>query len=169
MSRVRPATTADLPYLVHLQQQFSNQIGFMPQAAYSAKIALGQAWLIEDNADPAGMVIANLRRDGRLHITQAAVDLDLQRSLHGARLIRYLARFGQFQGATSMTCSVREGLPAHAFWRALAFKPGRVRRARTARRRYLVDYWSSVDSVSIAATALTAATNPPTIVVPSEG
>lgn len=168
-THIRPATPQDLSYLLHLQKRFSNQIGYIPRAGYAGKIDNRQAWLILENDDPAGMLIATHRRDRRTHITQAAVDLDLQRSLHGARGLAYLAQAARFAGSVSFSCSVRCGLDAHAFWRACGFSPVRVRPGGKARRKDLIDYAASVDSVSRSTRALLAPKTGVTLIEPAEG
>lgn len=156
MHPIRRATQSDLSYLLHLQRKFSDQIGFAPTTAYIDRIEKGHVLVTTENNDPAGFVLACCRLDRTLHISQAAVELDLQRDLHGASMLAYLAARARLAGCDRMTCTVRDNIPAHRFWQALGFTPMRERTGGSARKRFLIDYSASVDSVSIAAKALTA-------------
>lgn len=163
---IRRATHADVLYLEHLQKRFSNAVGYVSRRQYAGKVDRGDAWLTTANDDPAGMLIAHVRGPksglnayrwppGIAHITQAAIELDLQRSLRGAQLVAHFASHARAHGAHTITCTVRDGLPAHAFWRALGFVPRQVRLGGSSRRKVLIDYAASPDSVSIATSLLT--------------
>lgn len=177
---IRLATHRDLTYLSHLQRVYSNQVGYISPRQYEGKIDLGDAWITCENDEPAGMLIAHVHGgntglaaarwpDGRAHITQAAIELDLQRDLRGAELVARFAQHAAHRGATFITCSVRDGLPAHAFWQAIGFRPVAVRLGGRGRRRMLVDYAASCDKVSIATRLLTRPPRAPTMDTPSEG
>lgn len=169
MHSIRPATAADLQWCLHLQRTFSNQVGFIPSSGYTERIARGQVWLTEENDLHAAMLLGTFGRHGIARISQAACPLDLQRSMHGAALVIRFARLAAIAGAQLISCTVRDDIPAHAFWRALGFSPFNVRPGGKARGRLLTDYIASVDSVSIAAKALTAAAPPSMISMPSGG
>lgn len=165
----RPATHSDLPYLLHLQRVFSDQIGFVPTNAYAIRIDRGDLIVTTENDDPAAFALACCRLDRTTHISQVAVDLDLHRNLHGAALLARIAARSHFAGSTRITCTVRDNIPAHAFWRALGFQPMRVRHGGKARRRMLIDYSASVDSVSIATADLLAPETRATLTTPVGG
>lgn len=165
----RLATQRDLSYAVHLQRKFSNQIGWVPRLAYAGRIDRRDVTLCTVNDDPIGMLVAHPRRSGIAHISQAAVELDLQRSLHGAQLVADFALRSAAAGCSVITCTVRDGLPAHSFWQALGFAAVRTRPGGRARRRLLVDYAASVDDVSIATSLLLDRPRPSTLFEPDGG
>lgn len=169
MPNIRPATPADLNYALDLQRRFSNQVGFVRATAYSDRIRRGHLLMRTDNDQPTGMLLYWPRRDRVLTISQAAVELDLQRDTRGARLVYYLTQQMRFSGHCVIRLAVRDDLTALAFWRACGFRVTHATRTPTARGRTLIHMAAYRDSVSIATRALTELTHPRKIPVPVGG
>lgn len=134
--RTRPATPADLSYLLDLQRRHSNAIGFLPRAAFAADVDAGHVLLATENDDAAGYVLCrppSRRTPHLVKIIQTAVSFDAMRRAHGLQLLERTATASRARGATIMQACVREDLDANAFFRAAGFVPVGIRTAATAR------------------------------------
>ena len=125
-TKIRPATDADLAYVLHLQRKFTNQLGFLPTEAIRWLIEHARISLAVENGEPCGYLA------GRTHlsqqpllrpITQAAIQYDAQRRQHGLALLTQIEREAIEAGQAGIQACCREGIEANEFWRAAGFKP----------------------------------------------
>lgn len=133
---VRLATPADLPFVQALQRRFSNQLGFLPNAALAWYLDNGRCSLVFDNGDPAGYVLGRPRLRPQPWVqplTQTAVSFDAQRRTLGSALIDAAAADATANGRTILQAWCRTDIPANAFWLAAGFEPVALRKPETAR------------------------------------
>lgn len=121
---IRTATTADKSFVRSLAKKFSNQLGFIPDAALDWYLDAGRVTLALENDDAAGYLLG---RD-HLHwncsirpITQAAIHFDAQRRRHGLALVSLTEAAAIEAGQVALQANCREGLDANDFWKAAGF------------------------------------------------
>jgi hypothetical protein len=133
---IRTATTADSLFVRSLQKRFSNQLGFLPNAAVDECIDGGCVRLATENDDPCGYVLSRRRLKCAPHvapIVQAAVCLDARRRHHGLTLIESVCQDAWVDGKTIVQCWCRADLDAVDFWDAAGFDLVAERDPRSAR------------------------------------
>lgn len=118
---IRPANPTDLAYLIKLQKQWSNAVGFLPRAAFVRYIDEHRILCVFENGQHAGYLTWALRRDGMLHIPQVAIEAELLRTTLGTRLMHRIEK-----AAIAGSCSVlrlrsRSDLSANTFWPTVGF------------------------------------------------
>ena len=123
---VRPATTADLPFIDALQKKHSKAVGWMPTQQLEGKIA-AQQMLIAANAanESLGYLIGQdryFKRDDVGIIYAINIVPAAQRSLVAATLLK--AQFERSAyGCRLYCCWCAQDLAANRFWEALGFVP----------------------------------------------
>jgi hypothetical protein len=120
------ATPADLKFLVHLQQKFSNAVGFLPVQALIEYVDKKLVGVAHENGQPCGYVLGRpaYRYQPLLRpITQAAVAMDAQRRRHGLALIDRMHNRAYQAGQVAMQAICRVDLEANDFWAAAGFEP----------------------------------------------
>lgn len=123
-AQIRTATPADLSYVKSLARRFSNQIGFLPEAALLQYLESQKIKIALDNGDPVGYLLGNnhLRWQPLLRpITQAAVQFDAQRRHHGQSLLTRTTLEAIAAGQVGLQACCREDLDANEFWRSQGF------------------------------------------------
>lgn len=121
----RIATAADKLYIDSLAKKFSNEVGFLPNVALEAYIAMGGVQLGLENGEPAGYILSRgyLRWNIALRpITQAAVQFDAQRRHLGLELVHRAENDARDVGQIAIQACCREGLDANDFWKAAGFR-----------------------------------------------
>jgi N-acetylglutamate synthase-like GNAT family acetyltransferase len=126
----RPAITIakarDLKFIVHLQQKFSNQLGFLPVQALIEYVDNGWVGVAHENGEPCGYVLGRpaYKYQPLLRpITQTAVAMDAQRRKHGLALLDRLHLRAIAAGQQAMQATCRADLEANDFWSAAGFEP----------------------------------------------
>jgi N-acetylglutamate synthase-like GNAT family acetyltransferase len=137
---IRPATLADLPYVLNLQKRYTNEVGFLPTAAISAWIERGGVQLVLENNDPAGYVIARPRLNTARWcrpLSQVAVAMDAQRRHLGLALVRHVEQLAYGDLLEATQCWVADDIEAGDFFRAAGFVPIATRTPQNRRQRSL--------------------------------
>lgn len=130
------ATAADTSFVLALQKQFANALGFLPRQAIEEYIARGRILITQDNDQHAGYVLSPRRLRCSPHVTpivQTAIHFDAQRRHLGRHLIEHVAHAAQADGQSMLQAWCRRGLDANAFWQSLGFTAVGVRRPKTSR------------------------------------
>lgn len=130
---IRPATTADLPFLVYLQSKWTNNLGFLPRPALQRYIDKHSILIVAENTQHAGYLAWSMRPDGIVLIPQVAITPELLRTTLGTRLLNRIAK-----AAINGHCSVlrlrsRSDLPANSFWPTQGFTTTAIIARPTAR------------------------------------
>lgn len=120
--RIVRATPADLAYVVALQKRNGEALGFIPRAALSEKIDLGQIYLATENDDPAGYLHHGSLAVPEVRIFQAAIQYDARRRHHGLALVADLVARASDAGARGVSLRCLDFLDANDFWRAAGFR-----------------------------------------------
>lgn len=124
ISAPRVATLNDLPFVMHLQRKFSNQVGFLPKVAIETYIQLGCVMIATENEDNAGYILGrpSLRWNRQISpITQACVAMDARRRSLGLAMLLQRETVCLLRKQTAIQAMCREGLEANEFWRAAGF------------------------------------------------
>lgn len=116
------ATIEDLKYVVHLQNTWTNNLGFLPRVAFERYIAGRQCLLVRENDEPAGYLVWTFRKDGIVRIPQVAIDHDLLRTTVGTKVMKHLRRAAERGHCSIIRLRSRSDLPANQFWPTLGFK-----------------------------------------------
>ena len=116
------ATPADLAYVVSLQKQNSEALGFLPRVALAEKIDLGHIWLARENGEPAGYLHHGSLKAPEVRIFQAAIQYDARRRQHGMSLVTNLLNRATRSGASGVSLRCLDFLDANDFWTAAGFK-----------------------------------------------
>jgi hypothetical protein len=106
----------DLPYVLHLQQKWSNNIGFLPKIALERALNKKEILVVRENGDPAGYLYWTARADGLIRVIQCAVDPQLLRTTIGTKIMRHLERAGLRAECSILRLTTRCDLPANEFW-----------------------------------------------------
>lgn len=122
---VRPATPADLSFILQLQKRFSNELGFLPKIALEWYLENHRVLLATENDEPAGYVLGRdlLRWNPAIRpITQAAIQFDAQRRGAGLALVRRTEDEGREAGQVATQACCREGIDANDFWQLAGYE-----------------------------------------------
>jgi len=123
---VRPATTADYPFIDRLQDMHSKALGFMPKAQLQGKIDAGHVLVAEDEMRlPIGYCMSQdryFKRDDLGIIYQMSIAPAAQRKLVGATLLRAVFERAAY-GCRLFCCWCAQDLEANHFWESLGFVP----------------------------------------------
>jgi N-acetylglutamate synthase-like GNAT family acetyltransferase len=134
--QTRTAGNDDLPFVLHLQRRFSNELGFVPAAGIACYLEMGCIQLATENDDAAGYVLCRPPSSRESHvakIVQTAVSFDARRRAHGLALIDRACATAVTAGASIVQACVRWDLAANAFFAAAGFTAVALRSAPTAR------------------------------------
>lgn len=147
---IRQATPGDLAYVLHEARLHSNNIGFVPTAAFRDHIDRHNVRILVINNQPAGYTLdgGGDRRSYRL--IQVAIDEELWRLGYGSILIRHARLRARGRRFPTMTATIRDGLPMLR----VAEATGAIRTAThnrpTARKKATHDYlWQPVIPTAI--------------------
>ena len=119
---VTPAAPRDLAYVVHLQKQHADALGFIPRVALGQKIDLGRIWLARENGEPAGYLHHGSLAIPEVRVFQAAIQYDVRRRHLGLALVDDLVRRATEAGARGVSLRCLSFLEANGFWDAAGFR-----------------------------------------------
>jgi GNAT superfamily N-acetyltransferase len=147
---ITTGTEADLPWLIHLQRRYSDELGHIPTSGLRDRLRRRQVLIVGLDDQEAGYLIyahhplagapgIPRARRGTVHITQAAVTQELWRHGLGALAVAEVHRRSSPLVTPYATVTVRDHHPAMPFWRAIGYRPVRVRPGGLRRRRMLLD------------------------------
>lgn len=148
---VRLAQPSDLRYILHLQNLWSNNVGFLPACTFERYIARRQILLVLQNDEPAGYLSFTTTHKGLLRVPQVAVDPQLLRTTIGTKIMRHLERAAIRNNLALIRLTSRSDLPANLFWPHLGFHPTAILTPQTKRQLPHIE-WSKqlVEPTSIA-------------------
>lgn len=119
------ARPSDLPFIEHLSNRFSWEVGFVPRIALVNRIEGrrgGGVLLARVNGQEGGFLhYGSLLRD-ECRLFQAAIDYDLQRQHHGLALVEKFVEQVDEAGVRLITLRCLASLNANKFWTAAGFK-----------------------------------------------
>jgi len=122
---IRLANDNDLRFILHLQRQYSEQLGYIPRQPTEAHLLAGNILLAETNDDDTGFLLI---LPGLAHqpttaaIIQAAIRLDAQRQTYGLQLVTLAETAARQAGKTIIQAACRANLEANLFWKAAGYQ-----------------------------------------------
>lgn len=122
---IRRATLDDIPYIEHLTNRFSRELGFIPRVAIENRIAGvrgGYVGLATENDDPAGFLHTGSLARLECRIFQAAIQYDAQRRHLGQALVSNFLAEARASGVKLVTLRCLSDLDANAFWESMGFR-----------------------------------------------
>ena len=132
LSTVRPATLADIKYIVSLSKGESNAIGFIPKAAYETAItgikkgkcwsnkSNTKLWVVEENGDLLGFLLMSFGKVAR--INQICIQPDARQVERGKLMLQEGTQWARNEhGLYEMTACCANDLESNKFWKALDF------------------------------------------------
>lgn len=120
---IRHCLDTDLKYLMHLQNRWANNIGFLPRPALERYLRTRQTLIVLENDDPAGYLNWTFTRKGLVRIIQVAIEPELLRTTLGTKVMRHIERAAVRGKCSALRLSSRTNLPANQFWPQLGFQP----------------------------------------------
>lgn len=145
---LRLATEADWNFVVKVQKQHTNALGFLPGGALRAYIESGRVLVGEQNDAEAGYIVGRpkMRYDPRIApITQCAVAMDAQRRHLGLRMVACWMLAAALDGRSCVQCWCADDIDAAQFWPAAGFTAIARRYPTNARARSLT-LWRAMTS-----------------------
>ena len=142
---------ADLAYVLDLQKHWSQNVGFLPRAAFKRYLKKGQIILVNEGGLNAGYLIWTFRPDGLVRLPQVAISPELLRSTLGTRMMRSLIRSALKNNCSVIRLCSRSDLPANKFWPDFGFKPTAVTARPSTRGLPIIEHTLQlIDSAQIA-------------------
>lgn len=121
---IRVGRVGDLNFLIDLQKQHSEALGFLPGEAIAAYLGSGRILIGQHNDLEAGYILGRpqLRYDPRIApITQCAVAMDLKRRHLGLEMVEQWVTSAFLDGKKCVQCWCADDLDARLFWPAAGF------------------------------------------------
>lgn len=146
---IRPATAADLSYIVSLSKKHATELGFLPRLAMENYLERDRVRMATENGEPCGYFLTGGLGVERLRIFQACVQLDARGLNHGLALLSQTINSALLSGTNHITLHCRDGLHSNGFWSACGFKSAGLLLGGKARRK-IVHEWrlDILDAVS---------------------
>lgn len=145
------ASTAHTAFIADLQKRYSNQLGFLPNAALSDYIDNGGCHVLRHGDQHAGYILTrhHLRpQPGVRPIIQAAIDFDVRRRHLGLQLVEHVAATAITDGCVMLQAWCRLDLEATAFWSAAGFLATAIRSPSNARQSPLILWRRPLTAIS---------------------
>jgi len=141
MSSVRFADSKlDLAYVVDLQRQWSNALGWLPRCAHERYIAAQRVLIAIHNGQRAGYANMIISRKGLLRLPQIAISQELLRNGIGSSLMASLTELASRHGCAAIRLTSRADLPANEFWPTTGFDLTMTTYPDNARRQPLLEW-----------------------------
>lgn len=126
MDVIVPGGTSLVPYVIHLQSQHREELGFLPRLAIQEYSARGQIIPAIENDTICGYMLYYSGRNGNrprnhpdtLKIHQMCVQYDARRVHHALRLFDLSTRLAAEKGMHTVEAWVASDIDANAFWNA---------------------------------------------------
>lgn len=131
----------DVKFLIHLQREYPNAIGFLPTQALENYLQAGRVKITTENGEAAGFILAGraLRWQPLLRpIYQAAVAMDATRRHHGLALLADIEAEAKAAGQIGLQANCAAELEANEFWKAAGFVAIGIMTPDNARRRDII-------------------------------
>lgn len=142
------ATLRDLAYVEHEARRHSNAIGFVPRTAIADHIERGNVRLLLINAQHAGYMLAGGGKLRPYRLIQIAITPELWRLGYGSALIAHARRTAAERTMSTMTATIRDGLPMLAVAEHTGARRTATHNRPTARKRPTHDYlWPAIPSL----------------------
>lgn len=137
-----------LKFAIHLQKQFSGELGFLPTVALGEYMKRGCIDFAQENDDDAGYLLIRPMRDrSKLSIVQAAVCKDAQRRHVGLALVQS-AIAARAAGVRIVQAWCASDIEAVNFWRAAGFEEILREERGNSRKREMILYRRALVEVS---------------------
>lgn len=137
---IRYGKPTDLPYLIHLQKQWSQNVGFLPSSAFKRYLSTNQVLLVNEGGLEAGYLIWTFRHDGLVRIPQVAISPELLRTTLGSRIMNSITRSARSHSCSIIRLTSRSDLAANKFWPLFGFTPTAVIARPTTRGLPLIEW-----------------------------
>ena len=137
---IRPATAADLSYIVSLSKKHATELGFLPTLAMANYLERDRVRMATENGEPCGYFLTGGFGVQRLRIFQACVQMDARGLDHGISLLSSTINSALITGTHHITLHCRDGLESNGFWSACGFKSEGLLFGGKARRK-LIHQW----------------------------
>lgn len=142
---ITTATIEDLLYIEHEARRHSNAIGFVPRAALMDHIQRRNVRLLWINGQRAGYVLAGGGKVRPYRLIQVAITPELWRQGYGSSLIADSRRKAAERPMSTMTATIRDGLPMLAVAEQTGAHRTATHNRPTARKRPTHDYlWPAI-------------------------
>lgn len=125
-----------LKYVVGLQAQNSNALGFLPACVFERGAEAGQLFLGLLNGEPCGYILAESGYRGTLRCRQACIQYDARRRLYGAMLVAAVEKYGEDLGCWQKIVRCASDLEANAFWASIGYTLTGTEQCGESRKRY---------------------------------
>lgn len=138
--QIRMANIADLAYVEHLQNVWSNNIGFLPRAALRGSLERKQTLVVMENGSPAGYLNWCANKKGQVHVIQVAIDPELLRTTLGTKIMRTIERSAIKGDCSIIRLCSRSNLTANLMWPELGFSTTAIYQRNTRRGLPLIEW-----------------------------
>ena len=145
------ASEQDVPYLIHLQKAWSQNLGFLPRCTHERYAENKQCLIAWENDEPAGYLNWTLNRKGLCRIIQVAIEPDLLRTTLGSKIMRHIERQAVKGRCSIMRLTTRSDLPANNVWPTLDYKPTATFQRSTTRGLPLIEWTKQLVDVTMLA------------------
>jgi len=112
-----------LKYVVDLQRKNSNELGFLPRAAFEKGAEDGQLFLGLLSGQPCGYVLAGSGYRGVLRRWQICIEYGARRRMYGAMLVAAVEKYGEDRGCHTSVVHCASDLEANDFWQSVGYHP----------------------------------------------
>ena len=120
-AKITTATERDINAIIALQEFWRKDVGRLTRSAHGDHIRRGDTFLITENGQDAGYLLAHCGIDRRTNILQVAVHDDLLRSTLGTQLMTHVFRHAVAHDQLSISLRTRVDLPANLFWPTVGY------------------------------------------------
>lgn len=130
---VRLTVPADYSFVIALQRQYSNDVGFICHSAWRRYVDDGRCVLCLTRGQPAGYVLFNPCRTGLVRFLQIAVSPELLRTKLGTLTMNLLEHAARTNHCSVIRATARLNSLGYLFCQAFKFTPTAVFNQPTAR------------------------------------
>ena len=111
----------NVKYVVSLAKKLTNEIGFVPFTRYADAMAAGRLHVQTLNDEPCGFILHGPPKNGYLHISQTAVQVDARRRAAATEMLDRLKLYARLKEVHTILLRCRSDLQANEFWQASGF------------------------------------------------
>lgn len=143
---IRIANARDLAYVVDLQRQWSNALGWLPRCAHKRYINAQRVLIATFNGQRAGFCNMIISKKGLLRLPQIAISTELLRQGVGSSLMDSLTGIATASRCSAIRLTTRADLDANLFWPTTGFEMTLMTYPDNARRQPLLEWTQSLMS-----------------------